>query len=425
MYSKFRVLKIIFIFGLLLLATLPNSVQAQDDAPLYCAELSIEDCEILAASREAMSDLRSVSSDVAFELIMSDIPDVPFDEITLNIEQQTSYMLTDEGLATRAKFGDVDLITDLLQEDPAAFMGLYAELMEGNTFDSSFRISVSEDTMALIELAVEEDSGEPLPFDLPREFGISSRLIDGTFYMNLSEMLDPLPGIKAIGNVWFGFDYAPMMALTMEAARADGDLDPMNADEAPMMAQIVAATAGAGGGPLITTIAGLPFSEDVLPSLTVERIDDGGEGIRFRTVVDYATLLSEPVVQELLADLIRDPDFGNMKMSDEEMTGVLSTIQLMGPTVLDSLGLEVIEEIDPATGLMLGSEFHLNWDIDALAPMITMAGGPDLSELEVTPVVSLNGTSTHQNHNSELVIEEPETALIFSSEEIMELVSEE
>ena len=425
MQSKLYVLKSVLIMSLALLMAWPLGVYAQDDLPLYCATLADEDCAILLMARERMQEVRSISGDTTFELIISNIPDAPFNEITLDIEQQSAYNFSDEGMAARAKLSDVELIRELLQEDPVAFLGLYSELIVGSSLESSFRISVSEDTMALIEEAIEEESGDPVPFTLPNEFGVSSRIVDGTMYTNLSEMLDPLPGFKALGDVWFGFEYGPMMDITMAAARDDGDLDPMDEDEAAIASQFTAAVSGANGGPLISTVAGLPFGEDILPSIEIERIEDGAGTVRIRTTIDYATLLSEPAVQELLAELIRDPDFGDTDMSDEEMTEAMAVIQLMGPTVLDSLGLEVIEEIDPETGYLVGSEFHLNWDIEALAPLFSMAGGPDLSELEDVPVFSMNGTSAYSDHNSDLVIETPETALIFSIEEILELIPEE
>lgn len=414
------------IAALCLLIAWPVAVHAQSDPPMYCAELSTDDCTILTTARENMAQLDSFTADAAVELNVGNIPDVPFDEITIEIDMQTAYMFSEEALAVRDQLSDVQTINTMLQEDPVEFFELYMGIMDGSSFETNYNIRLSDDTMLLLQQAIEEDAGEELPFELPNELAISARMLDGTLFANYGELLDPLPGLVVKGEIWFGMEYTPMMEIMLPAMRADGELDPMNPDEAEMVSQFIAAFASNSNGPLATTIAGLPFSAEIMPSLTLERIEDGNGGTAaFRTTIDYATLLAEPAVQEILAELIRDPDFGDTPMSDEEMTEVMAMVQLMGPTVLDSLGLEVIEEIDPETGLLMRSEFHLNWDIEQLAPLLQMAGGPDISELGEMPIVALNGTATYANHGEELIIDEPETAIIIAFSEILEIIPEE
>lgn len=416
----------VLIAALLFCISWPVTAYAQNDLPLYCANLTAEDCTILTTARETMAQLDSITADAAVELNVSNIPDVPFDEITIEMEMETAYMFSEEALAVREQLSDAQMISTMMQEDPVEFFELYMGIMDGSNFETNYTISLSDDTMTLLQQAIEEDSGEELPFELPNEFAFSARMLDGTLFANYGELLDPLPGLAIKGEVWFGMEYTPMMEIMFPLMRADGDLDPMNPDEAKMVSQFVAAFAGNSNGPLATTIAGLPFSADVMPSLMLERIDDGSAGTAtFRTTIDYASLLGEPAVQEMLAELIRDPDFGDTPMSDEEMTEVMAMVQLMGPTVLDSLGLEVIEEIDPETGLLMRGEFHLNWDVEQLAPLLQMAGGPDITELGEMPVIVLNGTATYANHGEELVIDEPETAIIIAFSEILEIIPEE
>jgi len=421
MYSKLNVL---FVIGVLLFVW-PNVVQAQSEHPLFCAKLSSEDCALLSSTRDTMSQIHSMSSDSEVELILRDIPDAGLDEITVNIQQQSHSVLTDEGIAVREKLGDVTLVSKLLQEDPTDILKLYSEMAQTAGFDSSLRIEASDDAAALIHAAIEANSGENLLFDLPTELAVDSQLVDGMFYVNLREMDETVPAVEAIQNNWFGYEIAPLIDIAIANVHDNGDQEAVITDDAMAFTQLAAAISGGNDGPLITMIADLPQGADVVPFFNVERTEDDGTKVRFRTTIDYVTLLSDPFVQEWLADLIRDSEFGDMRMSDSEMEQVISFVELMGPTVLDSLGLEVIDEIDPETNFVLGREFHLNLDIDALAPMIAMAGGPDLSDSEVAPVISLNSTVAYTNHNSDMTLRAPDDDFVVPTPWIVAMIPTE
>lgn len=416
----------VLIAALIMLMVWPAATFAQSDPQLYCGDLAAEDCAIVTMARDTMKDLTSLTSTADFELNISNIPDAPFDELTLEFDQRSSFVYSAEALAVREQLTDAEMLNAMMQEDPVAFIELTLDLLNGSSFDTDYRISLSDDSMMLIQQAIEEDSGEELPFDLPNEFAVKARFIDGNLFTNFGEMLDPLPGIIIKGDMWFGMEYTPFMDFMLPLMRAEGELDPMEPDEAALISQYMAASTNSGGSPLITTIAGFSTSDEIIESFNLERIDDGSSGTAtFRTTVDYATLLADPTVQDFLAMLIRDPEFGDTPMSDEEMTEVMAMVQLMGPTVLDSLGLEVTEEIDTATGLLVRGEFHLNWDIEELAPLLQMAGGPDISELGELPVLAMNGTVDYSDHGADIVIEEPENALIIAMSEILELIPED
>lgn len=417
---------IVLIIAFSLSINLSAAANAQSEPPAYCTTLSAEDCAIVIRARENMAQLNSVSADVTLALKVSNIPDAPFDELTVEFDQQSAIVFSDKALDVREQFKDTEMLSAMMQEDPTQFLELYMDLIRASDMETSYQLRLSDDSMKLLTEAIEADTGEAVPFELPSGFGATVRLVDGTLFGNFGELLDPLPGIVAKGDVWLGMEYVSMMDFVIPAMRAQGEVAPMAPDEAAWASQFMSMGATGNGGPLFATIAGLPFGEELVPSLNIKRVDDRSTTTaEFRTTIDYATLLAQPSVQLLLAELIRDPDFGATPMSDAEMAQAMAMVQMMGPTVLDSLGLEIVEAIDTERGLVLGAVFRLNWAIEELAPMIQMAGGPDLAELEEIPIIALTGTATYADHGADLVIEEPETALIIAMSEILELIPEE
>ncbi|MEZ4710625.1 MAG: tetratricopeptide repeat protein [Caldilineaceae bacterium] len=412
---------------LALLCTLaPPAARAQEETPLYCAALTADDCALLAAAHEQMRTLHAVAAANHMDFTASNIPDAPFDAISFSLDQQTTQSLNSEAVAALLELRQLaQTEPQLLMTEPQRLLDFYAALLAGANFDSHMQLTVSEDVVRLIEQAAEEE-GEPIPFPLPNQLAFSTRLVDGTLYVNLSHLADLLPGLTATGDVWLGVEFAPVFDLIFSAAMTDADISTMRSSDAELFAQIMAASSSSTGGPLATTLAALPFGAQALPFLKIERAEngavDGHETARFRTTVDYAALLADPTVQELIAQLIRDPDFGDQEMDEFEMRQTLTIIQQFGPTVLDTLGLELVEQIDLASGHFLGSELKLNWDVAQLAPLLAVAGMPELSAVPQLPVIALNSTTSYRDHNVDLTIEPPATALIVATSELLDLI---
>ncbi|MEZ4658288.1 MAG: tetratricopeptide repeat protein [Caldilineaceae bacterium] len=420
-----RLFAALLIFALLCVLA-PSGLHAQEDAPLYCAALTADDCALLTAAHEQMRTLHALTAANHIDFTASNIPDAPFDAITFALDQQTTQSLSTEAMAALLEFRQLaQTEPQLLMAEPQRLLDFYATFLAGANFESNLQLNVSEDVIRLIEQAAAEE-GEPIPFPLPNQVEFSTRLVDGTFYVNLSPLADLLPGLAATGDIWLGVEFAPIIDLAFNAALADADFNDMRSSDAELLAQILGASASNTGGPLAPTLAGMPFGAQALPFLNIQRVEDGavdGQATaRFRTTVNYAALLADPTAQELIAQLIRDPDYGDQPMDEFEMRQTLAIIQQFGPTVLDTLGLELIEQVDLDSGLFLGSELKLNWDVAQLAPLLAAAGIPDLGEDQQLPVIAFSSTTSYRDHNAELTIAPPAPALIIATAELLELI---
>lgn len=415
---------------LALLCTIwPPATYAQEAAPLFCATLSAEDCALLTNAQDQMSALRSVVAQSHIDFLASNIPDAPFDSIAFSLDQQVTQELSIEAAAALLEMRQLaQMQPQRFQQEPQLLLDYYAAMLTGMNLASSVQMSVSEEVIRLIEEAAAAE-GEPIPFALPNELAFSTRLVDGTFYTNLSEVADLLPGLSAHGDVWLGVEFAPIVDLAFQAALADADFDDMSSSDAELFAQLLSTSASNTGGPAVTTVAALPFGAELVPFFDVERLEngevDGQETARLRTTIDYAALLADPVVQELIAELIRSPDFGGQEMDEMEMARTLVIVQQFGPSVLETLGLEIVEEIALETGHYLGGELKLDWDLSELAPLLAATGVARQSELPQLPVIQLNARSSYRDHNADLAIEPPATALIVSTSELLELIPQE
>ncbi|MCB9156050.1 MAG: tetratricopeptide repeat protein [Caldilineaceae bacterium] len=421
-YRRFALLLILALFC----TSAPPAIHAQEAAPLYCAALTADDCALLTAAHEQMRTLHSVTAKSHVDFAASNIPDAPFESLTLTLDQQTAQSLSTEALAALLELRQIaQTEPQLLMAEPQRLLDFYAAFLTGANVDSTLQLRVSEDVVRLIEQAAAEE-GEPIPFPLPNQVEFGTRLIDGTLYVNLSNVAALLPGLTATGDIWFGVELAPVFDLAFKAALADADFNDMGDAEAELFAQILGASASSAGGPLVTTLAALPFGAQVLPFLNIERVQNGqvngGATARFRTTVNYAALLADPTVQELIAQLIRDPDFGGQEMDEMKMARTLVLIQQFGPTVLETLGLELVEQIDLATGLFVQGELTVDWDVAQLAPLLAVAGLSSQNETQQLPIIKLNSTSTYGDQNADLVIEPPAAALIISTSELLDLI---
>ncbi|MBV7338616.1 hypothetical protein KFU94_62440 [Chloroflexi bacterium TSY] len=312
-----------------------TTIWAQDTTT-YCELLSAEDCELLHDSAQAMRDVTSIETQVNVDMLVKNIPEVPFEELSVNVTQYTAFALDDDAAQILADLRQMspDDMTFLFQRTEEVF-NLYFDVLTGSTFDTELTVSVSEDVAQII--SEEADAG----FDLPSSIGFGVRLLDGIMYVNLSSFADALPGIRTTGAMWLGFEFAPVLDL----AAADADFGEIGEEEAATLAQFASGMGGVSGGPLITTLGATEMTELLLPYVDVERLPDDeldGNGVAvFRTVIDYQYLSGDPIFQSLLAELLGDESLIGIRLSDLEIEQIVGMAEVFGPDLLASLGLEL------------------------------------------------------------------------------------
>lgn len=396
----------------------PHVALAQDESPAYCAELSSEDCDLLTYSQEAMTALTAATTDVDFELTVSDIPELPFESLSIEYTQSSSYAISEAGVAARTALQQQlqDNAAALFVEPETLFQS-YIDLLDGMTADVTMNLTLSDDIIMLIQAGMEAE-GQPV-FDIPGALQMRFRLVDEAYYINLSDLADFVPGISATGDMWIGFDWATFMQMAL----AEAEFDTMTPAEAELFGQMVA---GSNNnlltGPLVTTLSSTPVTVGALSYLQLERLADsemdGADVAQFRTTVDYQALLADPMAQALLAELLRDESLINQELSEEEIGQMIQLIQFAGPPVLQSLGLEATETIALETGYLISSEVRMNWDLSQLLALATSFGGDDLG-IEEVPVVAWSAVKTNSNFDEAVEVDVPETSLLFSFEELM------
>ena len=425
MYWKSKVLIVAMMIAVLLMAVWPAAAHAQTAQPVYCDNLEQSDCELLAKSSVAMSELQAAANRTTVEFLASHIPNAPFDTISLAFGQQLAYVLSDEAAAIRAELrGMHNTNPAAFQESPEALLRRYAQMLAGTDFDSVMTLHLSEDVVTLIEEAAEKE-GEPLPFDFPSVLTLRNRLVDNTLYVNVSDLAQFIPGLTAVGDIWFGVRFGSVLDLALDQIFAQADLSAMDEQTRASFAQLVSAPVAGVSGPVVTSLALSPLAPQVLPFLDVERLEDRTVADRpvavFRTSADYAALLADPFVQGSLVSLLRNEGFVPPQTTEVELAGIVSLVETLGPSILESLGLEIIERIDVQTGLLLDSELTLNLETEQLVPLLGLSGDFDLPQGEELPVISLTARSAYETENVLLGIVMPDTALIVEAEQFPQL----
>ena len=403
--------------------TFVPSVHAQNDAPVYCQTLSADDCALVVRSQEAMTALTAATMAIDIDMLVSDIPDAPFDTLDMQIQQKTAFAVTPDGVAARERMQQMLAAeTSSRLTDPTQLAQLFVDLLNGTQMDTNLTFTVSDDIIRLIEEEAAA-SGEPIPFALPNSFSFAGRVVNGIGFTRFSDFFALMPGMRVNGEIWFGMDYGELI----DFAVADGAFDNLTQSDLEAVDLLLTLYSGnsmSAGGPLAATMADIPYAAEVAPFLQLERLadetQDGRAVARIRTTVDYARLLADPQVQELLSDYLRDNGLNGEEMSEAEIAQMVALAQFAGPAILESLGLEAIESIDLENGYVLNGELHLNWDLSQLMALAGMAGA-DVPEMEELPVITLNVASQYDNFNEPALVTEPETALIVSFGELLRL----
>lgn len=408
-----------------LLAMMPRTLLAQEARPAYCARLNDDDCTLLQAALTTMADVRSGRSTGAFTLDVSNVPDLPLENIALTLTSQATYALDADAHAAGTALADLSAAeVEALLADPAALLARLATVIAGTRADSVIEMTVSPEVIDFI-MAAAAEQGEPLPVQLPTSLRLSSRMVDGTAYVNLSDITAVVPGLRAVGDLWLGAELAPLFDFILQQGELELDLSEMTPDEQAQFSQIISAVNANIAGPLAPALAASPLGPQLEPYLLVERVEDdevdGRAAATFVTSIDYAALLQDPTVQDLLLELMLDQGIVSITVTPDEIDAIFAVITGAGPPLLETLGLEFIERIDPQHAYLLETELDIDWDLAQFAPLL----GADEAEAAMLPRLQLTQRVQYRDHNEAVSVEPPATALIVDTGEVLALVAEQ
>jgi hypothetical protein len=240
--------------ALLLTSSLVAPALAQDapfTPPVLCGDLDASDCSILEASAEAMQSVTAYAFDIEYKAFVTGLPEMEIENVEITfgangmIEIDPDVVAAMQELTAASMSGDADNVAAAMEDMTAILLDFYA----GLNFDGQVYFSMPEELAALLS----EDSDVPMPPDLTMAF----RIIDGMFYMQISEFKSFAPELEEIPADWIGFDMVGLMEQSM-AQSEGGEFD------------VESMTAG-----LVGTGLAYQLISAMEPFVTVERLDAG------------------------------------------------------------------------------------------------------------------------------------------------------
>lgn len=385
----------------LLTSSLVAPALAQDSPfvpPVLCGDLDAADCSILEASAAAMQEVTSYEFDVAYNAFVTGLPEMEVESVDITfggtgvVEVDPDVVAALQEVAEATLMGDPDAAMAAFDEMTAVMLDFYA----GIGFDGEVYFSMPEDLAAILS----DDSEVPMPAELTLAF----RMIDGMFYMEISNLKDIAPEMAEIEADWIGFDLVGLMEQSFAESRP-GDVD----------AESMATGMFAAG--MTNQIIGA-----MEPYVTIERLDDvdldGQSGAVFLSSVDMAGFFGSEdfsnFVRESAAVLGADDP-----QTTAELDEGLTMMSFLAPMVFG--GMEISNEMTIGVDdlYLYGQDFAFRWDLSQLLGFAAMSD-PSIAEAlgDAEPVIEFTFTNTYGQFGAEFELAAPDSVQIIPLDEM-------
>jgi hypothetical protein len=372
------------------------SAFAQEPA---CGDLSAEDCDILYGSADAMMDVTSGSQSVSLAFQATNVPQAPFEEISLDWSLDTTYDYSEEAASAAMSMQEMSPqeVADLYA-DPEALTDLVTTILAGTSASVNMTSNFSEE---LVNLVAMYGGGQ-----WPASFTLNVVMDAGTVYVDLST-LEPLLGGAGMGMTgWVGVDILPLVEMSLMQSAAD-----------PNTAMAASASVQTGAGPLFTQLAAADPMGMVTQFLNIERAEGGDDVASFVTTIDWASFVESPYFEQLITMALMQNTGGAVpSATDIEQTVTLG--RMFGPALLQSITLELVEDVAVDTGYLESTNFTLDWDLSDLSALAAMSGGAAL-DVDENSSIMLSIVTENTGLNEEVEIEVPADAMILPAEALM------
>ncbi len=312
---------------LLAVFALVGGVAAAQDIPVFCGDLSDDDCALLTEATETMRGVESAIFHLDFSFAMSGIPDSPLDSINFQISGDGAYALDNDALSVLgALYTSPEDVMENIEELPAMF----EEAIQ----------AISADITLVIEIP--RELSELSPTSMPEQVSLSARMVDGFAYINL----DKLAELDAAGTMprgWQGIDLAGFYRDLLEQ-----QMDSMGA--------VFSSMSGFGS---MSTFTDPEFLSNFT---TIERLDDsevdGQAAAVFKTTLDYGAMFSDPTLLDTMRSSLEGMSgFGGTETDAETIDMMMN----MYATMFDGLELEMTQTVGMDDHYIHGLEIYMDW----------------------------------------------------------------
>lgn len=358
-----------------LLLTISGSAFAQLPEG-FCGGLSEADCQIFTASTEAMAKLESASIDANLDLVVSNIPDAPFDSLAFNLKAEGAYHV-EPGLLE--KYMDMQANPAALFED----MEQLPQLMEDffNGFDGQINLA----------LTLPDELNEPMRLggdtDIPETLAVDLMLVDGVAYINLSSLAESLPD-AGIPTGWYGLEIAKLLGNVMEMSLSELEDMDMSGFDPSTFSQF--------------------YDPAFLESyLKIERLADSDGAAVFQMTIDMVALAENPAFRDLMEQQM---EASGQTMSEADVEAALAMVAQM----YEGLDMQATYSINLDDNTMRGMDMTLKWDMASLMDAVGESS-------TAAPVITMNLSATYSDYNAAPAITAPEDASVLTAEDAMQM----
>ncbi len=354
---------IVLMFGMV------GFTQAQADIPVPCGDLADADCEILRQNQQATLALDSYNFALSANFSISNIPDMP-DDVSFSVTGAGAFA----GDMTTLAHPPEDMAA--MMSDPEAYVDYMATLL--NAMDLELSLVVN-----LPEALVEESDGQ-MPASLP----LNIVLADGVGYLDFDALRNAVGEAgESFPEGWYGID---IVGLVDQMMQMTGSMDSMSAMDPSTFSQFA-------------------DPEFINNFMSIERLDDttaadGTAVASFHMVIDYAAMMSDPAMQELMAQSMQAQGTG---LSDDEV----AQMQTMMAQMFQDVTLEIFSTIGLDDFYTRSTQITMNFDMQSMMTMAAEMGDDDALE-GPAPVLLFNAVVTNSDFNAIPEITAPENATV-------------
>lgn len=376
-------------FVLILLLALSGSVFAQSDF-VFCGDLPEEDCTLLQESQETMAALTSGVSQFDLLFSISNVPDMPVDTLTFNVNGDMAYEV-DPALVEQMKSLQTD--PSLMTGDPQAMTGVLVDLISGTSADLSLTVTLPSQ---LVEMMSSEEQA------IPETISVDLRLVDGFAYVNLDDLATTMPD-AGLPPGWMGVNLSAVMesAMQMQEQSLDG-MGGMGGMDPEMFESYA------------ETFQDPSFLDEFM---SVERLEDtevnGQPAAVFLYTFDYGAFIQSEAFQSMMqAQMEAMGEMMDEDIDEADQAEIQEAMDMM-ETMFEDLNLTVREVIGLNDKYSYTTEVHMDWDMaEFMASVEPDSEGP-------APNMIFNITINNTGFDSAPEITAPEDANIFPLEEMM------
>ena len=384
---------------------------AQTEQPVYCQDLSAADCTLLVESQDAMSTVASGTSQMDLSILLRDIPEAPFKEISLDYSQGTLFN------ADTSVFEAIDELKAMpprqiqqLVSNPQSLFGLIGTLIAGISTDVDMTLDLSSE----LAMMLSQESGMPLPENMAFHFVLA----DGAIYADLDSLAAFAPDASTLQG-WMGVELQPLLDEAAKGANTQ-----LSSQEATELSMALGYVNTGASGPFLVTLGAADPTGQYLQFVNTERLAnetvDGVEMAVFSSTFDYQTFFQSEVFRQLLKQIMEQQ---GAEVSDAELAQIGGMAQMFGPVLMTTLNLEVREWIGVKDHYLYDTSAVFNWDLSSIAALAAFGGDampiPQLPP-GAKPYIGFEMTTHSSDLNGEVAVEVPESAVLIPTEVILQ-----